>query len=279
MAVPEIKIKLDLHGSTQRIGVSSHRHARATRLFRAKGALNNDQILNKVLVEAIRQAGPFYHAPTVPGIHGPNDPLALMPLRAASAKRFGALVTGKLFYGFDRWSPRGDPEATAEIHGKYEPTESFRYPYIVATNEPAFSDITGLPDGPVFDESVILTDRFGGRPRAKWTFNRPAASIFVSTVLSFNPIRDVFPLMGHVNSDQVTFAGFPFDATTVRFDKPIVTWSSTRFGDRFAVTYVFTVVAGGHWKHFPYWDQKAARWDIREAVAYEQEQFAGAFPV
>lgn len=282
MAVPDISIKFDLHGSSQTIGVSRHRHAQAIRRFRATGATNDNQILNNVLVEAIRQAGPFYHAPTVPGVIGPNDPLALMPLRAAKAERFGLKVTGKLFYGFDR-SSRPSGALVASFAGSSEAVASYRYPHDADFN-PKFS-ATGLPDGAIYvNETWDLRNKSEGRPTASWMYFRPVVKVEVRARLSFNPIGEVIGLLRRVNSDLVVFGGSNFLATTIRFDHLDVDWVETQFGNAFIVVYKYTIITGGHWKHLVQWipDQKGPEgqgtWDVVESLVYEPVVFAGKFP-
>lgn len=289
MAAGAITIKFDLHGSAQTKGVTTRRYDRATRRFRATGATNDDQILDQVINEAIRQAGPFHQAATSPQFGNLISDGKDLPLQRVFAKRFGLQVRGRLLYGFDRWSFRQghNPNDTASFAGGYEATDSYRYPYD-ADNEPAFSQ-RGLPNGAIYGaDELDLTNKQEGRPQRahSWTFLRPVVRAEVRTTIHFNPIGEVFPLQGKVNSDQVLFGGYLFDAFTIRFDKPIVRWTSSRFGDAFTVTYVFTIVAGGHFRHFAQWipddpndPDSAGIWDIREGLAYDLTPFVGNFPI
>lgn len=281
-----ITIKFDLHDSTQTKGVTTRRYDKAMRRFRATGATNNDQILDEVIDEAIRQAGPFHQAATGTVKHDAGFGVTTkdLPLQRVYAKRFGNKVVGRLIYGFDQWSlPQGpNPIETANFDATYEPVASYRYAHDRTTGDPKFSDTTGLPDGDIYvHESLDLTNQKEGKPETSWIYKRPAIRLEVSAVLGFNPIGVVFPLQRHVNSGPVSFGGFEFAPLTIRFDHVQVRWSSSTFGDRFRVGYVFTIVQRGHWQHFVAWDAdaKPPTWDIVEAVPYARASFVGAFPV
>ena len=285
MAVPDIDIKFDLYESSETIGVSTNHFARGTRLFRAIPATNDDQTIHKVLVEAIRQAGPFYHAPTDPGIHDPQQPASRMRLQRAYAKRFGLQVRGKLHYGFDRWA-RPSGELVADFSGSSESTESYRYSY--DADGPKFSDPAGLPDGAIYvNESWDLKNKLEGRPKVSWKYFRPVVVAEVGARLSFNPIGNLLGLLRHINSDEVVFGNQHFAAFTIRFDHIDVEWVETRFGDNFIVLYKFTIITGGHFKHFVQWkldDPKGPEdgpgiWEVVERLVYQPASFAGKFPL
>lgn len=270
--------KIDLYGSTQTNGISSNRLDRAVRRAFVKGTGTTNAGLQEA-ADAIldSSANVLFH-----------QNITNLPLAAITTTRFSP--TKVMAYLEYRRSIVTVPTQPAYLLGKFrcdhrEPTIWVQRPsdftahrpsgFITYENPPADGDPNKSPTS---------------RPK-DWIWMRPALSVYIPTVLGFNPLPNVGQLLDHVNSDSVTaFGGFTFVAGEILFDgvdvdayEVVVNGISTV---KFKVGYSFKCVQGGFVQQDKRWNPAAVgppasdgHWDFPISTMFEIASFTGQFPV
>lgn len=279
---PPFDVKLDLLGSSLTLGFTDFRRTRAVRRGIVRD-LHNDRNDNALAIKlATDTAGPFHHS------------VENLPLASVRAVKFGpkkALVRLDYRYSVFR-NPFGNLPAKSTVLLR---TVELRTPVYRALTDQAgvFRMANGLPAGHLIGvPPVNLMDENFASPRP-YIFERRAVKIILETTLIQNPMGAVVNLIKTVNSDAVLFAGFFFDAGTIRFDDLDVDWDIQSTSGRdprsvklvFRVAYHFTAVAGGHSRQHLVRPGELVGGvaspeftTVNESVA-ERFPFANAFPV
>ena len=280
-----IVVKLDKLGSSLTDGIVSNWDDRAVRRGFVTGltnaSVNQHQFPNQGNSDLYDAAAAVL---TAAGYWHPR--YKDMPLNRIRVQKFGrtsAIAT--LYYRRSRWSlPDQSAAEIADFRTGYEAVKVYRSTYN-GTDEPAFSETTGLPSGFLFGQvdqahpPVVDVDD----PPVHAMYRVPVTKIYVPFQLNYNPDTDYNYRQGTVNQDRVRLGKSNFDAGTVRFDACNHTWFVRGPGSSgvvyFSGYYEFTARRGGHFEQALVGNAQAGAvpYDTRDNPQYRATDWSSGF--
>lgn len=283
--------------STYTRGIASGRYDRALRVLLVEGEAGIDNPtpgvpggpgnvdLREAILQALATVGNFHHMDTS------------LPLRAVTARKLGPLkaylyleYARPFFSTFPNNAGMALTSYRTDFHTTewYQRTTTYDDQPAIGYSAPGVNGYTyPLPVGAIefWNGQTLFNKDARGKP---WEFTVPALRFYVRTLLNYNPIEQVFPLVGKINDRWIKFGNSKFPPYTVMFNGVRV--DPVNAGNNVikqSVLYDFKAIPTGFWQQRLFWvpllppvpGGMVGQWVPKIELGAVPVQFAGAFPI